>query len=118
MGKKASASYKRSVKHWGTEGGLDDDIKIHVAKIGLVSMLVPDIPHHLQNIFGPPQSIKSTYLRQQKSLIDPTTLDLFLPMKSLKDLDKILAQNYFICFDNYFEMTQSMRRVLECNTSF
>jgi DNA polymerase elongation subunit (family B) len=108
VGKKASASYKRSVKHWGTEGGLDDDIKIHMAKVGLVSMLVPDIPHHLQNIFGPPQSIKSTYLRHQKSLIDPTTLDLFLPMRSLKDLDKILAQNYFICFDNYFEMTQEL----------
>ena len=41
----------------------------------------------------------------EKRLIDPTTLDLFLPTK-LKDIDKILAQNYFICFDNFYEITR------------
>ena len=105
VGRKASPSYKRSVRHWETEGSLDDDAKIHIAKVGLVSMLVPLIPHHLENVFGPPQAIKSTFLRQKKALIDPTTLDLFLPTK-LKDIDKILAQNYFICFDNFYEITR------------
>jgi DNA polymerase elongation subunit (family B) len=105
VGRKASSSYKRSVQHWETEGSLDDDAKIHIAKVGLVSMLVPLIPHHLENVFGPPQAIKSTFLRQKKALIDPTTLDLFLPTK-LKDIDKILAQNYFICFDNFYEISR------------
>ena len=59
----------------------------------------------MENVFGPPQAIKSTFLRQKKALIDPTTLDLFLPTK-LKDIDKILAQNYFICFDNFYEITR------------
>jgi hypothetical protein len=105
VGRKASSSYKRSVQHWETEGSLDDDTKIHIAKVGLVSMLVPLIPHHLENVFGPPQAIKSTFLRQKKALIDPTTLDLFLPTK-LRDIDKILAQNYFICFDNFYEISR------------
>jgi hypothetical protein len=105
VGRKASSSYKRSVSHWETEGSLDDIAKIHIAKVGLISMLVPLIPHHLENVFGPPQAIKSTFLRQKKALIDPTTLDLFLPTK-LKDMDKILAQNYFICFDNFYEISR------------
>ncbi len=107
VGRKASPSYKRSVQHWETEGSLDEDTKIHIAKVGLVSMLVPLIPHHLENVFGPPQAIKSTFLRQKKALIDPTTLDLFLPIK-LKDIDKILSQNYFICFDNFYHVTREL----------
>jgi hypothetical protein len=105
-GSRASVSYKRSVRHWETEGSQDEDVKIQFAKVSLINMLIPDIPHFLENVFGPPQSIKSTFLRQKKALIDPTTLDLFSPRKNIKDLDKIVAQNHFVAFDNFYEITR------------
>ncbi len=114
-GKKASSSYKRSIHHWGTEGSLSEKEKTHIAKVVLISLLIPEISHYIINIFGPPSSVKTTFEKQTKSLIDPTGTPVFTPLK-IKDIDIILSENHCICFDNYTVIDKAFSDLI-CSTT-
>ena len=91
---------KRYAKHSGSEASQDNKSKIMIAKVALITMFIPDIPHFLLGIIGFPGAWKTTQIKNMKELVDPTISDVHSPYISQKDIHNKFAQNYLVCFDN------------------
>jgi DNA polymerase elongation subunit (family B) len=98
--KRALRAAKRYADHWKTEASMDDNTKILIAKVLLISKFVADIPHFLEGVIGSPGAIKTGYLKHEKRLVDPGITEVFTPPITPKDIKQIFSQNYFVILDN------------------
>jgi hypothetical protein len=100
---------KKQVEHFKTEGSLSEDTKRLLAKVDTHIKLIPEISKFLNNIIGPEGSMKTTYLKCIKSLIDPIVgEELYNPLIDLKQIEQISAHNYFVVFDNVSEVRPAL----------
>jgi DNA polymerase elongation subunit (family B) len=109
IGNKSADMAKKQVEHFQTEGSLSDDTKRLLAKVDTHIKLIPEISKFLNNIIGPEGSMKTTYLKCIKSLIDPIVGgELYNPLIDLKQIEQIFAHNYFVAFDNVSEVRPAL----------
>jgi hypothetical protein len=105
IGNKSADIARKQVAHFKTEGSLPEDTKRLLAKVDTHIKLIPEISKFLNNIIGPEGSMKTTYLKFIKSLIDPVVGgQLYSPLIDLKQIEQIFAHNYFVTFDNISEV--------------
>jgi DNA polymerase family B len=105
IGNKSADMAKKQIEHFKTEGSLPESTKMLLAKVDIHIKLIPEISKFLNNIIGPEGSMKTTYLKFIKSLIDPVVGgQLYNPLIDLKQIEQIFAHNYFVAFDNISEV--------------
>lgn len=105
IGNKSAEIAKKQIEHFKTEGSLPEDTKRLLAKVDAHIKLIPEISKFLNNIIGPEGSMKTTYLKFIKSLIDPVVGgQLYNPLIDIKQIEQIFAHNYFVAFDNVSEV--------------
>jgi hypothetical protein len=105
VGNKSADMAKKQIEHFKTEGSLPENTKMLLAKVDAHIKLIPEISKFLNNIIGPEGSMKTTYLKFIKSLIDPVVGgQLYNPLIDLKQIEQIFAHNYFVAFDNVSEV--------------
>ena len=102
--KRAVPAAKRSANYWKTEASMSNEDKILIAKVLLIHKFVADIPHFLENVIGSPGAIKTSYLKQQKRLVDPGITEVFTSLITSKDIEQRFAQNYLVVLDNVREI--------------
>jgi len=75
----------------------------------LISCLVPDIPHPIPIKTGEHGSTKTTGSRMEKSLIDPSDMDVISLQPNEERMTLLLHQHWFVMFDNvtYLQQWQS-----------
>ena len=75
----------------------------------LISCLVPDIPHPIPIKTGEHGSTKTTGSRMEKSLIDPSDMDVISLQPNEERMMLLLHQHWFVMFDNvtYLQQWQS-----------
>lgn len=105
VGNKSAEMAKKQIEHFKTEGSLPENTKMLLAKVDIHVKLIPEISKFLNNIIGPEGSMKTTYLKFIKSLIDPIVGgELYNPLIDLNQVELIFAHNYFVAFDNVSEV--------------
>ena len=75
----------------------------------LISCLVPGIPHPIPIKTGEHGSTKTTGSRMEKSLIDPSDMDVIALQPNEERMTLLLHQHWFVMFDNvtYLQQWQS-----------
>lgn len=70
----------------------------------LVVSFFPDTPRPILALNGAPGSSKSTLLKFFRELIDPSSVPLVTPPKSITELAQLASHNYSVYFDNLSNM--------------
>jgi len=78
----------------------------------LVTVLVPDIPRPILNVFGEKGSGKSTLMRMARQLIDPAVEPLLIPRSNERDMCILLAHNFAPFFDNLSGVSAELSAML------
>lgn len=68
--------------------------------VSLVVSFLPEIPRPVLALNGAPGSSKSTLLRFFRELVDPSSVPLVTPPKSIAELAQLASHNYAVYFDN------------------
>ena len=76
----------------------EEDRILHA--VSLVTRLISDIPHPIEVIHGEKGASKTTTMRKNRSLIDPSPRDVISIPKAIQDLAITISNNYMPCFDN------------------
>lgn len=76
----------------------EEDRILHA--VSLVTRLIADIPHPIEVIHGEKGASKTTTMRMNRSLIDPSPRDVISIPKAIQDLAITISNNYMPCFDN------------------
>ena len=76
----------------------EEDRILHA--VSLVTRLISDIPHPIEVIHGEKGASKTTTMRMNRSLIDPSLRDVISIPKAIQDLAITISNNYMPCFDN------------------
>ena len=109
IGNKSANMAKKQVEHFKTEGSLSENTKMLLAKVDTHIKLIPEISKFLNNIIDPEGSMKTTYLKFVKGLIDPVLGgELYNTLIDLKQIEQIFAHNYFVAFDNVSEVRPAL----------
>lgn len=77
----------------------DEDQRI-LNQVSIVANFVPNIPRPLHMYIGSQGSAKSTASKVEKSITDPSKIELITLNGELRELSQQLDQNYFLAFDN------------------
>ncbi len=78
----------------------------------LISCFIPDFPHVALVIFGPQGSSKSTLMKINRLIIDPSLIDIASFPQGQKDLIQALAHHYYLSFDNVSYISQEQSDTL------
>lgn len=73
--------------------------------VNMVTKFIPDIPHPIDVIHGEKGSSKTTSMKKDRSIVDPSVRDVVSMPTSKEDLALILSNNYMPCFDNLDNIT-------------
>lgn len=84
--------------------------------VSLVTRLIADIPHPIEVIHGEKGASKTTTMRMNKSLIDPSPRDVTSMPKAIQDLAISINNTYMACYDN-LDIISSERSDLLCIAS-
>lgn len=100
-GNKSSERAREQVHHFRTEAGLSARKKSLLAKVNTLTKLVPDIAHFVTSVLGPNGSMKTSFLRCEKDLVDPIVgWELYSPRMNLKEIVLVFAHSWFVAYDN------------------
>lgn len=92
----------------------EEDRILHA--VSLVTRLIADIPHPIEVIHGEKGASKTTTMRMNKSLIDPSPRDVSSMPKAIQDLAISINNTYMACYDN-LDIISSERSDLLCIAS-
>lgn len=92
----------------------EEDRILHT--ISLVTRFISDIPHPIEVIHGEKGASKTTTMRMNKSLIDPSPRDVSSMPKATQDLAISINNTYMACYDN-LDIISSERSDLLCIAS-
>ena len=92
----------------------EEDRILHA--VSLVTRLISDIPHPIEVIHGEKGASKTTTMRMNKSLIDPSPRDVTSMPKAIQDLAISINNTYMACYDN-LDIISSERSDLLCIAS-
>lgn len=81
----------------------EEDAILH--KVDIVTKFIPDIAHPIDVIYGEKGASKTTSMKKDRSIIDPSVRDVVSMPTSKEDLALILSNNYMPCFDNLDNIT-------------
>lgn len=84
--------------------------------VSLVTRLIAGIPHPIEVIHGEKGASKTTTMRMNKSLIDPSPRDVTSMPKAIQDLAISINNTYMACYDN-LDIISSERSDLLCIAS-
>jgi hypothetical protein len=100
-GNKSSERAREQVHHLRTEASLSARKKSLLAKVNTLTKLVPDITHFVTSVLGPNGSMKTSFLRCEKDLVDPIVgWELYSPRMNLKEIVLVFAHSWFVAYDN------------------
>lgn len=77
-------------------------------QVHLVSCFIPDIAHPILSSFGDQGSGKSTTNKIEKSLIDPSKLDVFLAPRDMSEVVQMLEHHWYCPFDNLSDISSHL----------
>ena len=112
--KRAEPSAKRYADHWKTEASMTNEQKVLIAKVLMVHLFIPEIPHFLLNLIGSSGAIKTNYLKKLKRIVDPGITEVFSSHVTSKDIEQRFAQNYLVILDNMTKMDQWLSDLYLC----
>jgi hypothetical protein len=71
-----------------------------LAKVGFITMYIPDIPRCIQTIVGPEGAAKTSYGKYEKSAVDPsaTMMETFIP--NAENIKLHFSHNYVTFYNN------------------
>ncbi|MDY4606008.1 hypothetical protein [Clostridium tertium] len=92
----------------------EEDRILHT--VSLVTRFISDIPHPIEVIHGEKGASKTTTMRMNKSLIDPSPRDVSSMPKATQDLAISINNTYMACYDN-LDIISSERSDLLCIAS-
>ncbi len=106
-GNKSSERAKEQVHHFRTEASLSARKKSLLAKVNTLTKLVPDITHFVTSVLGPNGSMKTSFLRCEKDLVDPIVgWELYSPRMNLKEIVLVFAHSWFVAYDNIGKVSE------------
>jgi hypothetical protein len=68
--------------------------------VQLICSFIPNISHPILNLYGAQGSAKSTQLKLQKELVDPSSIGVLSLPRNIPELVQMLDHHYFAPFDN------------------
>lgn len=98
---------KLAVKHWKFLTK-EDRILHHVL---LITRLITDIPMPIVYYQGDRGASKTTAMKMDKMLIDPSTADVKALPRSINDVVSALSGQYMVCFDNINQIPNDLANI-------
>jgi len=85
---------------------ISDKDSLLLAKVILVSYLIPDIPHPLNSLSGQPGNAKTMCHALEKQLLDPSELSSLALPKGKVEFVQLLYHHYIAPFDNISHLSK------------
>lgn len=103
-----------TAKHWRFATQKDDILH----NIVLLTRFISDIPAPILYYQGDRGSAKTTCMRMDKMLVDPSESDIKMLPKKINDVVAALSEQYMVCFDNVGTITKEISDLFcICSTS-
>lgn len=99
---------KLGMKYWRFE--TKDDRIMHW--VILITRFISDCPLPIVYYFGDRGAAKTTTMRMDKMLVDPSEIDVKALPKSISDVLSSVANQYMVCFDNVSRISEELSDIL------